>query len=112
MCQNVSRCVLNVIIAIVVGVVVGVLFGFGFLTGVVSLWGAFVLGIIGIAKLIEVLLAKFEKQTYHAILGLVLASPFSILMNAAGGALGIGMILGCIVTFAGGFALAFGLSKK
>ena len=71
-----------------------------------------VLGILGIAKLIEVLLAKFEKQTYHAILGLVLASPFSILMNAAGGALGIGMILGCVVTFAGGFALAFGLSKK
>lgn len=71
-----------------------------------------VLGILGIAKLIEVLLAKFEKQTYHAILGLVLASPFSIIMNAAGGALGIGMILGCVVTFAGGFALAFGLSKK
>ena len=70
------------------------------------------LGIIGIAKLIEVLLAKFEKQTYHAILGLVLASPFSILMNAAGGALGIGMILGCVVTFAGGFAVAFSLSKK
>lgn len=54
MCQNVSRCVLNVIIAIVVGVVVGVLFGFGFLTGVVSLWGAFVLGIIGIAALIGI----------------------------------------------------------
>ena len=71
-----------------------------------------VLGIFGIANLIEVLLAKFEKQTYHAILGLVLASPFSILMNVEGAAPGIGMIIGCVVTFAGGFALAFGLSKK
>ena len=71
-----------------------------------------VLGIFGIAKLMEVLLSKFEKQTYHAILGLVLASPFSILMNVEGAAPGVGMIIGCVVTFAGGFALAFGLSKK
>lgn len=54
MCQNVSRCVLNVIIAIVIGVGVGVLFGFGFLTGVVALWGAFVIGIVGIAALLGI----------------------------------------------------------
>ncbi|MBE7037788.1 MAG: hypothetical protein E7404_02670 [Ruminococcaceae bacterium] len=49
MCQNVSRCVLNVVIALIIGAVTGVLFGFGFLTGVVALWGTFVLGIFGLA---------------------------------------------------------------
>lgn len=39
-----------------------------------------IVGIFAIAKLIEVLLARWEGQTYCAILGLVAASPVAILM--------------------------------
>ena len=82
--------------------IVGILIPFGI--GVIG-------GILGIAKLIEVLLAKFEKQTYHAILGLVLASPFSILMNAGFATLSIMTVLGSILTFGAGFGLSFWLGK-
>lgn len=42
-----------------------------------------VVGIFAIAKLIEILLKKFEDYTYCAILGLVVASPIVILMGTA-----------------------------
>lgn len=38
-------------------------------------------GIFAIAKLIEFLFMRFEKETYYAILGLLAASPVAILMN-------------------------------
>lgn len=40
-----------------------------------------VIGIFAIAKLIEVLLQRYEVMTYSAILGLVIASPVAILMR-------------------------------
>ena len=42
-----------------------------------------VIGIFAIAKLIEVLLQRFEVFTYCGILGLVLSSPVVILMGTA-----------------------------
>lgn len=42
-----------------------------------------VIGIFAIAKLIEILLEKFEDYTYCAILGLVVSSPIVILMGTA-----------------------------
>ena len=53
---------------------VGILLPFGI--GIVC-------GIFGIAKLIEVLMAKWKGRTYCAILGMVLASPVVILMDTS-----------------------------
>lgn len=61
------------------------------------------LGIVGIAKLIEYLLKRFAVSTYCAVLGLIVASPFGVLYNT--GVLGktpkvlpliIGIVLGII----------------
>ena len=70
-----------------------------------------IVGIIVIAKIIEVLLRKFECQTYYAILGLVVSSPFAVLMGIGVGALGAGVIVAGIVTFAAGFAAAYLLGR-
>lgn len=42
-----------------------------------------VVGVFAIAKLIEIILAKFPTYAYWAILGLIVASPIAILMVAA-----------------------------
>lgn len=42
-----------------------------------------VLGILGIAKLIEILIRKWKGRTYCAILGMVVASPVVILMDTS-----------------------------
>lgn len=70
-----------------------------------------VIGIFAIAKLIEILLNKFEVQTYSAILGLVIASPFAVLMGIGIGTLTAGAVVGGIATFAAGFAAAYFLAK-
>lgn len=62
-----------------------------------------VLGIFLIAKLIEWLFAKFPSQTYGAIIGLIVSSPFAILYSS--GALGqfsvVGLIVGLVLGAAG-----------
>ncbi len=64
------------------------------------------LGIFGIAKLIEYLFKNFPSQTYAAIIGLILSSPFAILYSS--GALGAfsvgGLIAGLVLGVCGGFA--------
>ncbi len=77
----------------------------GTMTSYVSLLAPFgigvLLGIVGIAKLIEYLLKHFAVSTYCGVLGLIAASPFGILYNT--GVLGktpemlplmIGIVLG------------------
>ena len=71
-----------------------------------------VVGIFAIAKLIEVLLAKWKGLTYCAILGLVVASPAAILMGLDYSGVGVMTVLVSIVTFAAGFAIAWALAKK
>ena len=71
-----------------------------------------VVGIFAIAKLIEMLLAKWKGLTYCAILGLVVASPAAILMGLDYSGIGVGTVLVSIVTFAAGFAIAWALCKK
>ena len=112
MCQNVSRCVLNVIVAIVIGVAVGVLFNFGFLTGVVALWGAFVIGVVGIAALVGVKILSScsackircckESDICLAIgsIGAIAASLLSISIA------GIGAVLAAIIAGLVGFFTA------
>ena len=71
-----------------------------------------VVGVFAIAKLIEVLLAKWKGLTYCAILGLVVASPAAILMGLDYSGVGVMTVLVSIVTFAAGFAIAWALAKK
>lgn len=70
-----------------------------------------VVGIFAIAKLIEVLMAKWESWTYCGILGLVCASPVAILMNTGFAGLTVGMVVVSLVTFAVGFYAAYLMGK-
>ena len=69
------------------------------------------LGIFGVAKLIEWLLARFPTQTYCAVLGLVVASPVAILLRTDMTGVGWVMIVISLVTFALGFAAAMALAR-
>ena len=72
-----------------------------------------VLGIFGVAKLIEWLMARYPNPTYCSVLGLVLASPVGILLknrNALGNVNALIIIIS-VVTFALGFASAMLLAK-
>ena len=65
-----------------------------------------------LAKLIEYLLHRFERQTYFAILGLIIASPIAVLMGIGLGTVGIVSVLTGIVTFGLGFIAAWMLAVK
>lgn len=69
-------------------------------------------GIFAIAKLIEWLLGSYETHTFCGILGLVIASPIAILMNATIGQLGIMKILMSVVVFLIGYGIAFKLGEE
>ena len=70
-----------------------------------------VAGIFLIAKLIEILLARWEGVTYCAIIGLVSASPIAILMTVAWAQVTLAAALCSVLTFAAGFAVAYRLSE-
>ena len=71
-----------------------------------------VIGIFAIAKLIEVLIAKYKGWTYAAILGLVTASPVAILMATDMSGITFVTVLVSLATFAVGYAVAYVLSPK
>ncbi len=71
-----------------------------------------VLGIFVIAKIIEFLLRKWETLTFSGILGLVLASPVAVLINAEIPKLGLGNVSVSILTFVAGFGIAYFLGKE
>ncbi len=71
-----------------------------------------VIGIFAIAKLIEMLLNNYETLTYCGILGLVIASPFVVLMSNGIPALSIGVVVSSAVTFVIGFAIAYFLGRE
>jgi putative membrane protein len=70
------------------------------------------LGIFGIAELIEYLLEHYKGYTYCGILGLVLASPIVILMEFKPADLTIGAVLGSIPCFLVGFVVAYILGRE
>ena len=72
-----------------------------------------VLGIFGVAKLIEWLTARFATPTYCAVLGLVLASPVALLMKDTNYQVPLTLprVLIAIATCAAGFFFAMWLSK-
>ncbi len=70
-----------------------------------------VVGIFGIAKLIEIIFKKFPLYAYWAIIGLIVASPFAIILMSAFPALNVVNILTGIVTLAVGFVIALKLGE-
>jgi Predicted membrane protein len=71
-----------------------------------------VLGIFAIAKLIEMLLARYEALTFCAILGLVVASPIAILMGVSLQTLTVSMIMTSVLALLVGIVIAFYLGKE
>ena len=70
-----------------------------------------VLGIFGVAKLIEWLTARFPTPTYCGVLGLVVASPISLLIQTDLSGVTIPTVIISVVTLAAGFAGAYMLAK-
>lgn len=68
-----------------------------------------VVGIFAIAKLIEVIFEKFPIQAYWAIIGLIVASPFAVLLMAQLGTITVVSMAVSVVTFAIGFVIAMKL---
>lgn len=70
-----------------------------------------VIGIFAIAKLVEIIFEKFPLQAYWAIIGLIAASPFGILMVSELGVINVVNVLVSLVTFAVGFVIAMKLGE-
>ncbi len=70
-----------------------------------------VVGIFAIAKLLEMLLARFEGLTYCAILGLVVASPVAILMATDMSGVTVWTVVISVITCALGFYGAYRLTR-
>lgn len=68
-----------------------------------------VVGIFAIARIIEIIFAKFPLQAYWAIIGLIVASPFAILMLSQLGVITIVNVLTSVVTLVIGFVIAMKL---
>ncbi|MDD6572974.1 MAG: DUF368 domain-containing protein [Thermoflexaceae bacterium] len=86
---------------IIQGVLVLVPFGIGV-----------VVGIFAIAKLIEIIFAKFPYLAYWAIIGLIIASPFAIvLMNDFSGINLVAILTGAVCLVAGCF-IAYKLGEE
>lgn len=68
-----------------------------------------VVGIFAIAKLIEIVFEKFPMQAYWAIIGLIVASPFAVLLMAQLGTISAVSVVVSVVTFAIGFVIAMKL---
>lgn len=68
-----------------------------------------VVGVILVAKLLEIIFEKCPMYAYWAIIGLIAASPFAILYVADLGVISVFHILASIVTFAAGFFIAMKL---
>ena len=69
------------------------------------------LGIFGIAKLIEWLIARFPTPTYCGVLGLVLASPVAILIRTNMTVASVWTVVAAVATFVIGFIAARLLEK-
>lgn len=90
----------------------GILHGLGIL---VPFGIGVLVGIFAIAKLIEIIFEKFPLYAFWAIIGLIVASPFAIvLVMLSQGNLAkvtVMMVLSSIVTFIAGFFIAMKLSE-
>lgn len=71
-----------------------------------------VLGIVLVAKFVEFVLKKYSQIAYWAIIGLIVASPFAILIMMEVAAIGIVEIVTGIVMLAVGFVIAMKLGGE
>lgn len=71
-----------------------------------------VVGIFAIAKVIEIIFTKFPYVAYWAIIGLIVASPFAILMMNSLGTISVMTILTGIVALAAGVVVAMKLGEE
>lgn len=71
-----------------------------------------VVGIFAIAKVIEIIFTKFPYIAYWAIIGLIVASPFAILMMNNLGTITIVTVLTGIVALAAGILVALKLGEE
>lgn len=105
--------IINTVTSLVDNLRAGNIEGMLLACGVLAPFGiGVVVGIFVIAKIIEILLKNFESYTYCAILGLVLASPFAILIGNGIPALNPIIIITSIITFLIGFGVAFFLGRE
>lgn len=70
-----------------------------------------VLGIFGIAKLIEIIFQKFPLYAYWAIIGLIISSPVAILLVSEMGTITIVSVITSVITFGIGFFAATKLGE-
>ncbi|MBO5142405.1 MAG: DUF368 domain-containing protein [Clostridia bacterium] len=71
-----------------------------------------VAGVVIISKIISKLMRRYPNATYWGILGLIVASPFSIIIKASSFILDPMMLLVCLITFGIGFFIANKLGEK
>ena len=71
-----------------------------------------IIGILGIAKIIEIIFAKYPMHAYYAIIGLIAASPIAILVCSDFSGFSIGMLIAGIVALIVGFGIAVNLGEK
>lgn len=70
-----------------------------------------VIGVVIVAKLIEFMLKKFPLVTYWAIIGLIVASPFAILIMMDAGTVGIVEIVTGLILLVAGFFISVKLGE-
>lgn len=70
-----------------------------------------IVGIFAIAKIIEIIFEKFPLQAFWAIIGLIVASPFAILMVSELGVVTVLAVLTSLAAFAVGFVVAMKLGE-
>ena len=70
------------------------------------------IGILGIAKIIEIIFEKYPVYSYCAIIGLIAASPIAILVCSNFAGFSVSVLLISIVTFAAGFGIAIKIGDK
>lgn len=70
------------------------------------------IGILGIAKIIEIIFEKYPLYAYCAIIGLIAASPIAILVCSNFAGFSVSVLLISIVTFAAGFEIAIKIGDK
>lgn len=70
-----------------------------------------VLGIFGIAKVIEIIFEKFPHHAYWAIIGLIISSPIAIILVSELGAVTVISSITAIITFGIGFIIATKLGE-
>lgn len=68
-----------------------------------------VVGVVAVAKLIEFMLKKFPLVTYWAIIGLIVASPFAIIIMMESAVIGILEIVTGVILLAAGFFISLKL---